>query len=215
MLSEKRACLMAFVVSLAVLMSCSLLGSKTELRKPEAVGSINKVVLAPIWVDAGALSLCSNAEEIARARLLQQIDAKTGLSVMPEESLLTRVATGSYASASQLISAAGDLGFDAVIFCKVEAAKVAVESEERVGWGLGFDSGGVTLEPITETVTSTELGSPTISLQVVEAVQGDLVIQSDFDVTTGKSYWTNPAYEKQIADGVDGALKPIIKIWRK
>ena len=215
MLHYKKQCLIAILVCLAVPVSCSLLGSKTELRRPEAVGSINEVVLAPVWVDKGALSICSNAEEIVRARLLQQIDAKTRLSVMPEESLLTHVATGSYASALQLISAAGDLGFDAVIFCKVEAAKVAVVREETVGWGLGFDSGGVTLEPVTETVTSTELGSPTISLQVVEAARGDVVIQSDFDVGTGKSYWTNPEYEKQIADGVDGALKPIIKIWRK
>lgn len=215
MLPAKKGSVIAFSGLLAVLVSCSSLGTQAELRKPEAVKSIRRVAVAPIWVDDYTLSVCSTAEEIARTKLLRQIDEKTRLSIVPGESLLARMSTDSVLFAQALVSAARDIGIDAVIFCKVEAPEIAVTREETVGWGLGFRAGHLTLEPVKEPVTRVDHGGPTVSLQVVETATGDLVIQSEFDVALGKSYWTNPPFEKRVADGVDGAIKPIIETWGK
>jgi hypothetical protein len=205
-----------------LLSSCAGLGTRVEILKPESVGSIRRVGLAPILVDDHTLSVCHGAEAVVREALTEQIAHSGVFEVVSADRLLARAdkdgllpCCGVPLDVQTLLIAADSLQLDGVLFCKLSAYEAEETTTEKTGdWGLSFDESGTHVTREEKNVTKVNWIGAKVSLQIVESSTGELVFSSVFDTFKGKTYtWTLPPPEGQIADAVEGAYRPLAKAW--
>jgi hypothetical protein len=207
---------LSIVLGLAALLwSCASLGTRVEVRNPELVNSIQVVGLAPIYVDELTLSVCGQADSLALAALVSQMEKSGAFRVVSAESLVADVQGEGAMDAEALLASARRLNLDGVLFCKLEAWEARMTTTETVGFGVSFGTSGTRAGLVQEDVTKVNWGGAKVSLQVVESRTGMLVLSTQFDTVKGKSYWMPPAPDKQIADAMEGAFKPLAKAWAK
>ena len=195
--------------------SCASLGTRVEVLRPEFIDSIRVVGLAPVLVDDHTLSVCDQAESITRAALVNQIEQSGAFRVVSTDTLLAHVDQEAAVDAAALLAAAGRLGLDGVLFCKVSAYEAEVTTMEPIGWGVSFGTAGTRVGRVREAVTKVNWLGAKVSLQIAESSTGELVSATEFDTVKGKSYWSPPPSEEQIADAVEGAFSPIAEAWAK
>jgi hypothetical protein len=171
------------------------------------------VGLAPILVDEHTLSVCGEAESVARAALLGRIEQSSTFRVVSAGTLLAHVDTKTSVDAEALLASADRLGLDGVLFCKLSAYEAEVTTAETVGWGVSFGTAGTHVGPVREEVTKVNWIGAKVSLQIAESSTKALVFATEFDTFKGKSYWTPPPPQDQIADAIEGAYKPIAEAW--
>ncbi len=209
----KAACLL--VGCGVFLSSCASLGTRVEVLKSESISSIQVVGLAPILVDDHTLFVCGQAESVAQAALINQIEQSGAFRIVGIDTLLAHVDQEAAVSAEALLAAADQLGLDGVLFCKLSAYEAEVTTSETVGWGVSFGTAGTHVGLVREAVTNVNWLGAKVSLQIAESSTRELVSATEFDTVKGKSYWTAPPPEDQIADAVEGAFRPIAEAWVK
>ncbi len=195
------------------LTSCASLGTRVEISKPESVSSIRVIGLAPIVVDEHTLSVCGEADSVARTALVGQIEQSGTFRVVSADTLLAHVDPGVSVDAEALLASADRLGLDGVLFCKLGAYEAEVTTTETVGWGVSFGTAGTHVGPVREEVTRINWIGAKVSLQIAESSTRALVLATEFDTFKGKSYWTPPPPQDQIADAIEGAYGPIAEAW--
>jgi len=205
----------SIVLGLVVLCSCASLGTRVKIRNPELVKSIQIVGLAPIYVDEHTLAVCGQAESVALAALVSQIEMSRAFKVVSAESLAAHAQGEDVIDAEALLASARRQGLDGVLFCKLEAWEAGMTTTETVGLGVSFGTGGTRAGLVQEDVTKFNWCGAKVSLQMVESRAGTPVLSTQFDTVKGKSYWTAPPPDKQIADAMEGAFKPLAKAWAK
>lgn len=199
----------------AFLCSCASLGTRVKVGDPERVDSIRVVGLAPIYVDELTLSVCNQAGSRAMAALIGQVEKSGAFRVVSAESLMAHVQGEGEMPAESFLGSARRQGLDGVLFCKLEAWEAQSMTTETVGFGVSFGTDGTSVGLIQEDVTKVNWGGAKVSLQVVECRSGELVLSTQFDTVKGKSYWKVPPPDKQIADAIEGAFKPVAEAWAK
>ena len=205
-----------FLVGCGVfLSSCASLGTRAEVARPELISSIRVVGLAPVLVDDHTLSVCGQAESVARAALVNQIEQSGAFGVVSAETLLAYVDQEAAVDAEALLAAADRLELDGILFCKLSAYEAEVTTTETVGWGVSFGTAGTHVGLVREPVTKVNWLGAKVSLQIAESSTGELVLATEFDTFKGKSYWTAPPPQDQIADAVEGAFRPLAEAWVK
>jgi len=197
------------------LSSCASLGTRVEVPAPEFISSIRVVGLAPILVDDHTLSVCRQAQSVAQAALVNQIEQSGAFSVVSTDTLLAHVDQEAGVDAEVLLVAADQLGLDGVLFCKISAYEAEATTTETVGWGVSFGTAGTHVGPVREAVTKVNWLGAKVSLQIAESSTRELVSATEFDTFKGKSYWTAPPPQDQITDAVEGAFRPIAEAWAK
>jgi len=201
-----------------VLLSCASLGTRTDVWKPQAAAAIHTVGLAPVIVDSHTMSVCREAQRVARDALVAQLDRANLFEVIGTDSLLSGVETGSTLELSTVLEAARRLHLDAVLLCRLGAVEFTSVDKEVVAWGLSVSlpDWGISVEPTEyREVTTVNWTGAKVLLQIAECSSGELVAAAAFDTFKGKSYWSMPSVEKQVADAVEGAFRPIAKAWRR
>jgi hypothetical protein len=169
--------------------SCSSLGTRSDLVNQGTVERIHVVGIAPINVDESTLSVCEAAQSVAMDALIDQIEANRPFRVVGVDSLLLHFDEAEPVSPEAILAAAARMKLDAVLFCNLEA-----DLTEDLRWRAAK-----------------------ASIQMVESSTGKLVIITEFNTQWGKSYWGwgQPAPAQQIADAVEGAFDPIVKAWSR
>jgi hypothetical protein len=202
-------------LGLAIACSCASLGTKVDLREPGLVKLIRVVGVAPIPVDNPTLSVCGQAQGIARAALMREIERCGSFRVISADTLVSLLPPGTKIDAEALLDSARRLGLDGVLFCRLGAYEAEVTTVDRVGWGIEFGTSGTSLVSYEEPVTTYNWIGAQVWLQIVESATGRLVLASRFDTFKGKSYLSMPTPERHIDDAVAGAFKPVAEAWAR
>ena len=199
----------------ALLCSCASLGTRVKVENPDLVDSIQVVGLAPVYVDELTLSVCPQGQTLALAALVSEVEKSGTFKMVSADSLVAHIRGDGAVDAEGLLDSARRLGLDGVLFCKCEAWEAQTTTTETVGFGVSFGSDGVSAGLVEEPVTNINWGGAKVSLQMVASRTGKLVLSTQFDTVKGKSYWMAPPPDKQIADAVEGAFKPVAEAWTK
>lgn len=173
------------------------------------VDSMQTVGLSPIYVDELTLSVCPQAQRLALGALVSEMEKSRAFKTVGADSLIAHVQGEGAMDAEKFMDSARRQSLDGVLFCKVEAWEAQSTTTETVGFGVSFGTDGPSAGLIEEPVTNVNWGGAKVSLQLVASRTGKLVLSTQFDTVKGKSYWKTPSPEKQIADAVEGAFKPV------
>lgn len=199
----------------SLLCSCASLGTRSDVRNPELLGSIEIIGLAPVYVDELTLSVCAEAGTIATTALVAETEKSGAYRVVSADSLIAHAQADGGVTAEALVASAREQGLDGVLFCKVEAWEAHPTTVETVGFGVSFGTGGTSLGLAQEAVTTTEWAGAKVSFQMVDSRTGTIVCTTQFDTVKGKSYWIPPPPAEQIAHAMEGAFKPLAKAGAK
>jgi hypothetical protein len=179
------------VVSL-LFMSCAAIGTKFSLYDKEAPQKIRRVVLFSKTISSWDQVTYSYGGDLMMQTLLSKLIESGYFNIIPPDTVTQymHLIDKSDTTYSGLLKVADTLSADAIIIAHYD---------------IKFNRSSRFLP---------DERNAEVSLLMVDAKSGALILETKHDTFKGNSYFNPPSLEKSTVDACEGALKPIFEYWK-